>query len=177
MILTGISFVNQTSGTYCNLVNITFKNVYQPLYSVSVLAGLAPINIGLLGFVPVSIMCVYFSANTYSILGASNFVTGVAPVQCSGSKCTSVFLPGGVALARLNDGNLNATLLNGTALNHAPVIMINNAPGFQVEFSMIDPDFAFNASDCATFGQHRGQGLYLCVGSKNSTLQAGWVYI
>lgn len=172
LILTGI-FVNQASVTESDLVNITFKNVYHPLYSVSVLAGLAPINISLLRFVPVSIMCVYFSSNTYSILGASNFVTGVPPVRCSGSNCTSVFLPGGLELARLNDGNLNATLLNGTALNHAPVIMINNAPGFQVEFSPMDSDFAFNTSDCVTFGQQRGQGLYLCVGSRNSTLQAG----
>lgn len=146
--------------------------MYHPTYSIPVLAGLAPINIQLLKYLPIAWMCVYFSANTYSILGASNFVTGISPIQCSGSDCTSIFLPGGVELARLQDGNLNSTLLNGTALNASPVILINNAPGFQLEFSTIT-DYKFAGSDCATFGQQRGQGLHVCVGSNNATLYAG----
>ena len=119
-------------------------------------------------------MCVYFSANTFSILGASSFVAGVTPVGCNGEDCTSIFLPGGVELARLgNGGNLNATLLNGTGLNTAPAILINNAPGLQVEFTSLESDYAFAESDCGTFGQASGQGLHLCVGSRNFSLKAG----
>jgi hypothetical protein len=144
---------------------------------VSVLAGLAPINIPLLQFLPVSKMCVYFSANTYSILGASNFVTGVEPVRCSGSDCVSIFLPGGVEIARLSNGNLNTTLLNGTGLNNAPAILINNAPGLQIEFAPVEDDFSFADADCATYGEQRGQGLHLCVGSRNLTLYAGQMFV
>jgi hypothetical protein len=122
-------------------------------------------------------MNVYFSANTFSILGASSFVTGVAPVMCSGSDCASIFLPGGVEIARLSNGNLNATLLNGTGLSNAPAILINNAPGLQIEFSQVPSDFSYNASDCATYGEQRGQGLHLCVGSRNKTLYAGQMFV
>ncbi len=118
-------------------------------------------------------MCVYFSANTFSILGASSFVAGVPPVGCGGDDCTSIFLPGGVELARLADGNLNATLLNGTGLNKAPAILINNAPGLQVEFTSLESAYSFAETDCNTFGQPRGQGLHLCVGARNSSLKAG----
>ena len=96
-------------------MDITFKNVYQPLNAIPVFAGLAPINIGLLPHIPVSWICTYFSASAWSILTTSSFVTGIPPVQCSGANCTSIFLPGGLELARMNDGNgnLNSTLLNG----------------------------------------------------------------
>jgi len=45
-----------------------------------------------------------------------------------------VFLPGGLEVARLHTGNLNSTLLNGTALDNSPTILINDAPGFQLDF-------------------------------------------
>ena len=75
----------------------------------------------------------------------------------------------------MNDGNgnLNSTLLNGTMFDNAPVIVINNAPGFQLEFFPIDGNYDFETSDCAIYGEQRHQGLRLCVGSKNSTIYAG----
>lgn len=88
-----------------------------------------------------------------------------------------MFLPGGVELARLQQQNANITLLTKGGLTDAEVIVINNAPGYQVDFSPIDPSFTFNAmSDCAMYGQGNGQGLYLCVGgidTNNYTIVAG----
>jgi hypothetical protein len=124
---------------------------------------------------PIAAGCVYFSTYANAILGASNFVTGIDPVSCSGSNCTAVFLPGGIQLTRrldvLNGTSLN---LNATVLDGAPAVLINDAPGYQVEFFPIEADFSFQPStDCATFGETRGQGLRLCVASNNSTIVAG----
>jgi hypothetical protein len=58
-------------------------------------------------------------------------------------------------------------------LNAAPAILINNAPGLQVEFTSLESDYKFAQTDCNTFGEIRGQGLHLCVGARNSSLKAG----
>lgn len=142
-----------------------------------VIAGLAPINYTILfSDIPKAVACLYLSNYANGFLGASNFVIGMSPVSCSGLNCTSVFLPGGLLLARRTDKTLNGTLLNLNAslLNTGQAILINNAPGYQMEFFPIDDDFSFNAAtDCATYGQSRGDGLHVCFGSNNSTLVVG----
>ena len=80
----------------------------------------------------------------------------------------------GLELARLRTGNLNSTLLNGTTLDNPSTILINNAPGYQLEFFSTQPDYAFDPNDCTTYGEERGQGLNLCVGSNRSTILAGF---
>jgi hypothetical protein len=100
----------------------------------------------------------------------------MSPVSCTGLNCTSVFIPGGLLLARRTDEVFNGTLLNMNAslLNTGQAVLINNAPGYQLEFFPVDDDFSFNATtDCTTYGQSRGDGLHLCIGSNNSTLAVG----
>jgi hypothetical protein len=109
-------------------------------------------------------------------LGASNFVIGIDPISCSGINCTSFYLPGGLLLARRTDETLNGTLLNLNAslVNAGQAVLLNNAPGYQLEFFPVHDDFSFNtATDCAIFGESRQDGLHLCIGSNNSTLVLG----
>jgi hypothetical protein len=158
--------------------DVTFKNVYTPMETVPVLAGIAPLNVTLLeGYFQTSVLAIFFSTYTNAILGSSNFVTGIDPILCSGSNCTSIFLPGGIFnTRRLHPGvqpNLNITLLSDDLLDKAPAILITNAPGYQIEFSPISQNFSFLRNDCTMYGQTQGEGLYLCLASDNSSLAAG----
>jgi len=120
------------------------------------------------------VLCTYFSAWTASILGISKYVTGIAPASCNGT-CTSVFLPGGVETARVLGPNLNITLLEGGIFNNADAFLIHDAPGFHLEFFPIAADYSFNrTNDCNLYGESRGQGAYICVGSYHSSIVAGW---
>jgi hypothetical protein len=150
-----------------------FKDSYTVTHTVKVFGGLAPLNATLLPVVPTDLLCTYFSAWTASILGVSKYVTGIAPATCKGT-CSSVFLPGGVETARLLNSNLNITLLEGGVFNDTDAFLIHDAPGFQLEFFPVPKDYSFNrTTDCALYGQSRGEGIYICVGSYNSSLTAG----
>jgi hypothetical protein len=132
------------------------------------------LNTALLPDIPISVLCIYFSTWTASILAASKFVTGIAPVTCGGT-CRSVFLPGGIETARVLGPDLNRTLLQGGFFDNADVFLIHNAPGYHLEFFPIPADYSFDkTNDCLLYGQSRGQGLYICVGSYDSSLVAGW---
>ena len=84
----------------------------------------------------------------------------------------AVFLPGGIQTARLRSANLNETLLNATTFD-ASTILIADAPGYELDFFNMDPNYVFDLSDCSIYGKERGEGLLFCVGSSNSTIMAG----
>ena len=151
-------------------------DVYNPIQTVNVQAGLVPLNLTILNLIPQSDISVYFSSWSNGILESSKFVTRGSPIVCSGDNCTSIFLPGGIEIARLRNGNPNSTLLNtpGLPLTAGTAILVNNAPGYQIDFYPPDSDFSFNnKTDCALYGQTRGQGMYLCVGSTDAALVVG----
>jgi hypothetical protein len=153
--------------------DFTFKNIYYTTLTTPAFGGLMQLNTALLPDIPTSVLCIYFSAWTASILGASKFVTGIAPVTCDGT-CRSVFLPGGIETARVLGSDLNRTLLEGGLFDNADVFLIHEAPGYHLEFFPIPTDYSFDrTNDCLLYGQSRGQGLYICVGSYESSLVAG----
>jgi len=155
-------------------VSISYENLYTPVSTIPVFAGLTPVDItSLVGLVPTSVLCIYFSQWAYGILGASKYVTGISSPTCNGNDCTAVFLPGGIETTRLQTGNLNLTLLKGTMVEDFSSILINHAPGYQLEFSSIPSGFSFAPSDCALYGEQRGDGLQICVSSENATILAG----
>jgi hypothetical protein len=158
------------------LGDITFDTVYTPVETQLVIAGLAPINIPILiSHLPVAVAWIYFSTYSISILGNGNFVTGIDPVACRDTDCQSVFLPGSLQLARRLD-HLNGTILNlnATVFNNAETVLVYNAPGYQVDFYPVPEGFSFDRTrECMTFGQTRGQGLFMCISSNNSEILAG----
>jgi hypothetical protein len=64
-------------------------------------------------------------------------------------------------------------LLNGTALDNSATIVINRAPGYQLDYFSLDPSYVFDGASCTVYGKERGQGLQLCLASVNTTLVAG----
>lgn len=149
--------------------------MYSPVVTAPVLAGLAPLHLPVLAHLPTSSACVYYNSYSNAILGAANFVTGIEPIDCSGPDCKAVFLPGSLTLARqLGRWNGTGIDLNATLFNNAQAVLIHNAPGYQLDYFPVDSGFTFNETDCATFGQSRGQGLHICVAlNGNWTLVAG----
>lgn len=157
--------------------DISFRFIYNPVRTVEIFGGLTPFNISHLHYVPVGVIDLYFTAWSYTILSSSQFVL---PTECqpeSGSNCSSFFLPGGVEIARLLQPNANLSLLTQAGLPDAEIIIINDAPGYQVDFFPLEPGFTFNAtSECDLYGEVNGQGLYLCLGGtdvNNYTIFAG----
>jgi len=124
---------------------------------------------------PIAVAWIYFSTYSISILGNGNFVTGIDPVACSGPECVSVFLPGSLEVARgLDYPNGTSLNLNDTVFNNAEVVMIHNAPGYQLDFYPVEEEFIFDkVQECMLFGQTRGQGLFMCISSKGPALVTG----
>jgi len=121
-------------------------------------------------------VCIYFSAFVSSLLGVSQFVTAKSPVYCM-ENCTSVFLPGGVEIARKIGGNLNQTLLQDNNFGNSDTIVVNQAPGIGLEFWLPDSDFEFDRqNDCKIYpgyNQTDGDAIQLCIAPYKSHLAAG----
>lgn len=155
------------------LVHANFVYLFPPTNNLrQVFAGLAPMDKRVLDYVPTSVMCIYFIAWVPSILDVSKYVTGISADGCTGN-CTSFFLPGGLETARILGADMNATLLEGGIFNNTDAVLLYNAPGFVMEFSVPDDGFAFSLeNDCQLYGI-RGDAVQICITSKNSTLMVG----
>jgi hypothetical protein len=139
--------------------DITFKNIYTTSESSSVLkviAGTAPFNSTFVSMVPSGILNLLASSYTEGFLTDPKFVAGISPLNRK-SNCSSVkviFLPGSLELVRLDNGNRNSTLFTTDLPGDS--IPINGAPGYQVEFSSVRPDFKFSSTDCEIYMQSLG---------------------
>jgi len=117
-------------------------------------------------------MCIYYLAWVPSILGVSKYVTGISVGDCT-ANCTSVFLPGGLESARILGPDLNATLLEGGIFNDTDAVLLNNAPGFGLQFSSPIDGFTFNLKDDCQLYAVRGDALQICITPKDSSLTVG----
>ena len=125
-----------------------------------------------LEYIPTAVMCIYYSAWISSVLGVSKYVTGISVGDCT-ANCTSVFLPGGLELARVLGTDLNATLLEGGIFNHTDAVLLNNAPGMSLHFSSPIDGFTFNLeNDCQLYGT-RGDAIQICITPGDSPLVVG----
>jgi hypothetical protein len=125
-----------------------------------------------LEYIPTSVMCIYYLAWVPSISGVSKYVTGISPSNCT-VNCTSLFLPGGLELAREFGQNLNATLLQGGIFGNADAVLLNNASGIGLEFSSPYDGFKFDIdNDCQLYGS-RNDSVQICITTDNSSLIVG----
>ena len=157
------------------------KNIYTPIPSqeIAVVAGLVPVNNMLALFpaalgtiIPLEDAAAFVMTFAYGLLLDTRFATSISPLACSGSNCTSFFLPGGAELARPIYGN--ETLFGTQVWDDSTALLVNQAPGYQLEFSPIEDSFEFNTStDCNTYGLTVGDGLHACIASDGNKLVAG----
>jgi hypothetical protein len=141
-----------------------------------VVAGLAPINTNGLSKVPMALVNTC-AAYTMSFITDPRWVESVDPITCSGKDCLSIFLPGGLDNVRYDDGSGNKTLFSGEFPGDYTTIVVNDAPGFQIEYTSIesiDPNFRFDhEKDCKMYLQSLDDGLYICMVQKDLQLYLG----
>jgi hypothetical protein len=126
--------------------------------------------------VQTSLICLYFTAWTASLLGVNKYVTSSTPLYCK-KNCTAYFLTGGLETARAVGGNLNQTVLQGNFFLNSDIILVYGAPGVGLEFWQPDSSFRFNlTTDCkvyAGYNQTDGDALQLCIAPDNSNIVIG----
>lgn len=137
------------------------------------MAGLAPLKSDLLDLAPRELLSLYITAYNMGFITDPKFVTSVAPISCGNSvDCTALFLPGGLDLVRVD--NENATLFGNKLGDDYNTIVIENAPGFQLEFDPLPEKFVFDPNDCKTYGQTvQGLGLYICLAKYEMNMLTG----
>lgn len=155
------------------LVNANFENRATATNStVPVFAGLALIDPRVIEYILTSEMCIYYLAWIPSILGVSKYVTGISPTNCT-ANCTSVFLPGGLELARVFGQDLNTTLFQGAIVGNGDAVLLNNASGIGLEFSPPYNGFEFDIeNDCQLYGS-RNDSVQICITTNDSSLIVG----
>ena len=112
-----------------------------------------------------------------SFITDPRFVATIAPVTCSGKDCLSIFLPGGMDSVRYDDSTGLRTLFSGDFPGDYTTIVVNNAPGYHIEYAAItsiDPEFVFDPdTDCTMYLQSIGDGLYICMVERGVQLFLG----
>jgi len=158
---------------------ISSKDVYDKNNEFPVLAGLADLHDAVQKLESVNVFAntstsqeteinMLILGTTRSILTDPTIAIPIAPIQCQGADCVSVFLPGGLGLVRNHDGSA----LNTTAVPSADgAIIVNNAPGYQMEYGSTNYTFN-NATDCHQYGLPVS-GVYSCIKYDNGTIYAG----
>ncbi len=133
-----------------------------------VVAGLAPVSSYGLSNISLSIIPILATSYSIAFITDPRFVAKIEPVKCSGIECLSVLLPGGmesVHSTKNNQTSSSETLFSGKFPGDYSSIVVNDAPGYQLEYGSIaqaDPHFQFNRSvgwDCMMFLQSIDDGL------------------
>lgn len=144
---------------------------------VPVVAGLAPLSIKFLPYVKPSLINVYAGSYTYGFLTDPRFVANMEPINCKGDTCLSVFLPGGLHTVRVASGDRNSTLFKGElGGGKYESIIVNQAPGYQVEFYDLPDNYKFKSEDCIIYMDEIGfsnYGLYVCIATHGPDLLSG----
>ncbi|OBT75014.1 hypothetical protein VF21_06337 [Pseudogymnoascus sp. 05NY08] len=163
------------------ITDVTFKNMYTAVHfaaAVPVVAGLAPLSIEFLPYVLPSLISVYAGSYTYGFLTDPRFVANMEPINCKGDTCLSVFLPGGLHTVRVASGDKNSTLFKGELGDGKyESIIVNQAPGYQVEFYDLPDNYKFKNEECTIYMDEIGfsnYGLYVCIATYGSDLLSGW---
>ncbi|KFY92697.1 hypothetical protein V498_04812 [Pseudogymnoascus sp. VKM F-4517 (FW-2822)] len=163
------------------ITDVTFKNMYTAVPSIAhvpVMAGLAPLSVEFLPYVPPALISIYAGTYSAGFLTDPRFVANMEPLHCEGDTCLSIFLPGGLHTVRVASGGKNSTLFRGEiGGGEYESIIIDQAPGYQVEFYDLPDNYKFKKEDCTIYMTEIGYsnyGLYVCIAAHGSDLLSGW---
>ncbi len=166
---------------YKVLGNVNYKYIFAPTPGqpqIQVFAGLAPVTeelslTALLGSaIPSSVINFYYLTFLYSLLSDNRFSLAVPSISCSGTGCSSFFLPGGAAI--IKDQDDDNFLFGEEDIDNNAAVLVNRAPGVQMEFYPPPADWKFDVdTDCAAFGQTEGEGLYMCLANSDTDIVVG----
>lgn len=140
---------------------------------MDVYAGLTPLDNRVLSLAKAAELTLYFQTQTASLLDNGKYATSFPLGDCNGG-CRSIFLPGGIEIARLALMELNHTLFDGNQFDNAETISIFQAPGTLLTFQNLESDFPFNRIlDCVYAGQMINDTLQLCVRQVDDSIAVG----
>jgi hypothetical protein len=109
----------------------------------------------------------YFPA----LLTDTKRVGTVKPLSCSGRSCSSYFLPGSMMTVLLNESQ---TLPNDSSYPDTTTFIVNDAPGYQLDFYPIDTetDPPMTLDDCRVYGMTY-MALNICLKQVGDTIMSG----
>ena len=120
-------------------------------------------NIAVLDSIPTSIMAVYFSTWTLSLLSVTQFIWTLPPTNQCTNGCVTYIQPGGVDIARVWGKNLNQTLVKTGHFERADAIQIYNAPAIVTEFDDPPNDLSFETDECQIFTPLSNDAIKICI--------------
>ena len=150
------------------LAKVNFKTTWYAQYSYPIsLGGVPPIDPSLQQIPNWAQRASNVVMNVWpSILVDPTIVTPVPPYVCSGSDCISLFCPGGTGAVANNSVWDKKTYAQATA------IVLNDAPGYQIEFTAltnVPPDPTAVCHSYAT----SSLGIQICIQTDGSQIIAG----
>jgi hypothetical protein len=158
------------------LSDISFQSTYNEVYNFSVSsAGLSPLNTtiakGTFDFNSKATAQFWWFYS--SLLTDTQNVRAVAPLNCSGQLCDSYFMPGRAVNIVRDPSEPSVTTEN---LTDATALIQYDAPGYQVEFSQIDPPSpAMTLNDCRLYGIS-DVAIQICMMKEDSSFLAGILF-
>jgi hypothetical protein len=152
----------------------TFEYFFIPeSIRLPVYAGLMPIDTRVLTIVPPSKLCLYFAGWIPSLLGMPKYAVNM-PIDGCSDNCSSMFLPGGLEIARKVQPIVNATILEGGVFDNAEAVRVNDAPGFLLKYDHLGHDFQFDlGKDCSYYGDVINDTIEICISDINGSVAVG----
>ena len=106
------------------LSRVTFENSWRPIQSVQfATSGLTPVNASLVN----EASPLDFWARIYGLLASPNYAIGISPLHCSGTNCSSYFLPGAIY-------EIEGIDLPLSFHPEASLLVVDNLIGYQIEY-------------------------------------------
>jgi len=144
------------------LSRVTFENSWRPIQSLQFSgSGLTPINASLAN----ESSPLDFWAWLYGLLASPNYAIGVPPLHCSGTNCSSYFLPGPIYTIEGIDLPLSFH-------PEAPLLVLDNSIGYQIEYYPPAIDNTFAGAVCKSYGVN-SYAVSICIKQSGSDLLAG----
>ena len=106
-----------------------------------------------------------FWAWVYGLLGSPNYAVGMSPLHCSGTNCSSYFLPGAIY-------SIVGIDLPLSIHPEAPSLVVDNSIGYQIEYYPLSTDDTFDGAICKSYGPN-AYAVSSCMKQLGSDLLAG----
>ena len=155
------------------LSDISFKSTYHTVYQLPVeRAGLSPLNTSVsttpfFNQKATSVFWWFFP----SLLTDGQNARSVAPLNCSGTPCTSFFLPGLMNTIEFDPSQPSITT---SSFPDAVSFIQNDAPGYQLDFVPIniETDPPITSDDCQVYGIS-SLAIQICLKRVDTSFMAG----
>lgn len=107
-----------------------------------------------------------------SLMTDQAVITTIPPITCSNPSCLSYFLPGAMTLVSFDD---NLPPIGKDNYSDAYVFIVNNAPGYQIEYEDVPPDdltLSLPDGDCQLYGMPWA-AILICIKKIDNALIGG----